>query len=338
LKAGDKGAIARVQAGKKKAAERQGLSRAVAADKGKKARDLPGGAPKEGVGARYEREELSQTIDREGGSKFYKTGNEAKTVKGLKAIYPKAKHFDLHDEIVARTKAEAKKANVNPKTLDAALKDPDAPGNEPLRVLTGRAIQGIIKDANDNSTGAILSGYEKARKYGMTEQDVLAITEPAGRRGSKNPFALVVASEKIERLGLSRGAPAPTEWGGKGNLVEKTSAPFPLPPTPIKPREKIAPQEQKRNQIGRETQLRLRDKVKDVLAGQSKAISKINQQKNTKKGLEEKFLRLELLTGIKNRDILKSVGEESGLDLTYKPRKKKTDSLAIPRHIYRLSS
>jgi hypothetical protein len=40
LKAGDKGAIARVQAGKKKAAERQGLSRAVAADKGKKARDV----------------------------------------------------------------------------------------------------------------------------------------------------------------------------------------------------------------------------------------------------------------------------------------------------------
>ena len=41
LKAGDKGAIARVQAGKKKAGDRQSLSRAVIADKGKKARDIP---------------------------------------------------------------------------------------------------------------------------------------------------------------------------------------------------------------------------------------------------------------------------------------------------------
>jgi len=42
LKAGDKGAIARVQAGKKKARDRQSLGRAVIADKGKKARDIPG--------------------------------------------------------------------------------------------------------------------------------------------------------------------------------------------------------------------------------------------------------------------------------------------------------
>lgn len=40
LKAGDKGAIARVQSGKKKAADRQVLKRAVIADKGKKARDI----------------------------------------------------------------------------------------------------------------------------------------------------------------------------------------------------------------------------------------------------------------------------------------------------------
>ena len=45
LKAGDKGAIARVQAGKKKAGDRQSLGRAVIADKGKNARDIPAPPP-----------------------------------------------------------------------------------------------------------------------------------------------------------------------------------------------------------------------------------------------------------------------------------------------------
>ena len=46
LKAGDKGAIARVRSGKKKAAARQKLTRQVEADKGKKARDIVPKTPK----------------------------------------------------------------------------------------------------------------------------------------------------------------------------------------------------------------------------------------------------------------------------------------------------
>jgi hypothetical protein len=49
LKAGDQGAISRVQSGKGKAAARQKLAREVARDKGKKAKDIPGASDSEKI-------------------------------------------------------------------------------------------------------------------------------------------------------------------------------------------------------------------------------------------------------------------------------------------------
>jgi hypothetical protein len=288
-----------------------------------KTRDIPGKKMAKSEAVKYEESTLARLAS-DGGSKFYKTGDETKTVEGIKSVFPKAKHVDIESAVLAETRNAAKKANVDPKLLEAAIKDPGNPKYDKLKRLTMPAVAKVMQEARNSPDGVILSGYEKARKYGATQQDILSVTEPAGTRGAKTPFAIVVASEKTNNIGYSRGSQAPKDWGGKGGLMEQTSTPFPLSPTPIKPREGIAPQEQRRNKIGRETDRRIRDKVKNVLAGQSEAIAKINQQKNTKKGLEDKFLKLELLTGIKNRDILKSVGEASGLDLTYKPRKKKT--------------